>query len=226
MHRKEIDCVVNACDAGREGELIFSYLCELANCKKPKLRLWLSSMTPEAIREAFEHLRSEESMQALESAARCRSEADWLVGINGTRAVTGRMLGNRRKEVASVGRVQTPTLALVCERERLISEFQPVPFWNIIGNFQITQGSYPGLLQRPNFKKQNDDDRSDRFWTETEVQQLLQQLQALQNHTWKVEETTKKTKQSAPRLFDLTSLQRECNQRFGYSAKFTLDKVA
>ena len=225
MHRKEIDCVVNACDAGREGELIFAYLCELAKCKKPKLRLWLSSMTPEAIREAFEHLRSEESMHALEAAARCRSEADWLVGINGTRAVTGRMLGNRRKEVASVGRVQTPTLALVCERERLISEFQPVPFWNILGTFQITRGTYLGLLQRPNFKKQNDDDRSERFWSENEVQQLLQQLQTLQNHTWKVEETTKKTKQSAPRLFDLTSLQRECNQRFGYSAKFTLDKA-
>ncbi len=225
MHKKEINCVINACDAGREGELIFSYLCELANCKKPKLRLWLSSMTPEAIREAFNHLRSEKSMHALESAARCRSEADWLVGINGTRAVTGRMLGSRRKEVASVGRVQTPTLALVYEREKAISEFQPTPFWNIIGNFQITQGVYAGVLQRPNFKKENEDDRIDRFWSEDEVQQLLKQIETFQNDKWEVEENTKKTKQSAPRLFDLTSLQRECNQRFGYSAKFTLDKA-
>lgn len=223
MKREDVEGLINACDAGREGELIFAYLCELAKCNKPKQRLWLSSMTPDSIRDAFDHLRSSESMQSLEEAARCRSEADWLVGINGTRAVTGRMLGSRRNEVASVGRVQTPTISLICEREKAIQSFQPVPFWRISGNFQIKNGIYSGWLQRNSFKKLNDDDRSDRFWTQDEVDHLLAQLKSNQNAPWQVEESTKITKQSAPRLFDLTSLQRECNQRFGYSAKFTLD---
>lgn len=223
MSRKDVDGLINACDAGREGELIFVYLCELANCDKPKQRLWLSSMTPDAIREAFEHLRTSESMQLLESAARCRSEADWLVGINGTRAVTGRMFGSRRGEIASVGRVQTPTLALICEREEAIKTFQPTPFWKISGNFEIKNGLYRGYLQRNAFKKQNDEDRSDRFWDQNELERLLQSLLQQVDTAWHVHDTVKITKQSAPKLFDLTSLQRECNQRFGYSAKFTLD---
>ena len=223
MFREDIDGLINACDAGREGELIFAYLCELAECEKPKQRLWLSSMTPDAIREAFNNLKTSESMRSLEEAARCRSEADWLVGINGTRAVTGRMLGFRRGEIASVGRVQTPTLALICEREHAIRDFTPKSFWKIVGEFKILQGCYKGFLQRSNFKKQNDEDRSDRFWDEAAVKSLLEQLQNRETSTWQVEESVKTTKQSAPRLFDLTSLQRECNQRFGYSAKSTLD---
>lgn len=223
MQRKDVVGLINACDAGREGELIFAYLCELADCGKPKQRLWLSSMTKEAICDAFKNLRSSESMRPLEDAARCRSEADWLVGINGTRAVTGRILGARRKEVASVGRVQTPTLALICEREHAIRDFKPVPFWRIQGEFKIQQGTYKGSLQRNAFKKLSDEDRSDRFWQQTEVDHLFQQLQTLKNDAWEVKETTKISKQSSPRLFDLTALQRECNQRFGYSAKFTLD---
>lgn len=223
MEREDIEGLINACDAGREGELIFAYLCELADCKKPKQRLWLSSMTSDAIRDAFAHLRTEESMRPLESAARCRSEADWLVGINGTRAVTGRMLGFSRREIASVGRVQTPTLALICEREQAIQNFKPISFWRIQAEFRIKEGHYKSWLQRNPFKKLHDEDRSDRFWEQNEAGQLLQSLQTLKNSDWQVQDTTKISKQSAPRLFDLTSLQRECNQRFGYSAKFTLD---
>ena len=223
MERDDIEGLINACDAGREGELIFAYLCELAGCEKPKQRLWLSSMTSDAIREAFAHLRTEESMKPLEEAARCRSEADWLVGINGTRAVTGRMLGTRRGEVASVGRVQTPTLALICEREHAINSFKPVPFWRVSCTFNITQGNYKGWLQRVPFKKEQEEDRSDRFWNKEALDALFAQLQEQQASVWEVQETTKISKQSAPRLFDLTALQRECNQRFGYSAKFTLD---
>ena len=223
MARNDVVGLVNACDAGREGELIFAYLCELADCDKPKQRLWLSSMTADAIREAFQQLRPSEEMQSLEAAARCRSEADWLVGINGTRAVTGRMMGARRKEVASVGRVQTPTLALICEREQAIRDFKPTPFWRLKGTFHIQNGDYVGWLQREGFKKAHDEDRSDRFWDEDEVLRFSETLQTLKNRDWVVEETTKTTKTAAPRLFDLTSLQRECNQRFGFSAKMTLD---
>lgn len=223
MARNDVVGLVNACDAGREGELIFAYLCELADCDKPKQRLWLSSMTADAIREAFQQLRPSEEMQSLEAAARCRSEADWLVGINGTRAVTGRMMGARRKEVASVGRVQTPTLALICEREQSIRDFKPLPFWRLKGTFHIQNGDYVGWLQREGFKKAHDEDRSDRFWDEDEVLRFSETLQTLKNRDWIVEETTKITKTAAPRLFDLTSLQRECNQRFGFSAKMTLD---
>lgn len=222
MKRDDVEGLINACDAGREGELIFAYLCELAKCEKPKQRLWLSSMTPDAIREAFEHLRTGESMGTLEAAARCRAEADWLVGINGTRAVTGRMMG-RRGGIASVGRVQTPTLAIICEREHVIQNFKPIPFWRLSGNFEIKQGTYVGWLQRESFKKEHEDDRSDRFWDLSVVEELLEQLKALPAADWEVEESTKITKVSSPRLFDLTALQRECNQRFGYSAKFTLD---
>ncbi len=225
MRREDIDECINACDAGREGELIFTYLYELSECKKPKKRLWLSSMTPTAIKQAFENLRSDEEMISLQDAARCRAESDWLVGINGTRAVTGRMLGAKRKEVASVGRVQTPTLSLIYEREQIIQNFKPVPFWKIKGSFQITQGTYEGFLQRKSFVKSEKtaEDRSDRFWDLKEVDEIMSALDTSKPLKADVTETTKSTKQSSPRLYDLTTLQREANQRFGFSAKYTLD---
>ncbi|MCZ6675284.1 MAG: toprim domain-containing protein, partial [Verrucomicrobia bacterium] len=111
LNRNDVETVINACDAGREGELIFTYIVELAKCKKPLKRLWLSPMTLNAIRDAFENLREGAEMLPLQHAARCRSESDWLVGINGTRAITKRMFGSRAGQVATVGRVQTPTLA-------------------------------------------------------------------------------------------------------------------
>ena len=225
MWRDDVGEVINACDAGREGELIFSHLYELAGCEKPVKRLWLSSMTDSAIRSAFADLRSHESMDNLRAAAKCRSESDWLVGINGTRAVTGRLIGSKRREVASVGRVQTPTLALVYEREKAIKDFKEVPFWRIKGNFEIKNGVYEGWLQREDFDKKNksDDDRADRFWEEESVKTIADELNKRLNELADVKETTKSTKQSPPKLFDLTTLQRECNQRFGMSAKHTLD---
>lgn len=226
MTNKEVSSFINACDAGREGELIFTYLYELVACNKPQQRLWLSSMTPGAIREAFEHLRTSENMQPLQDAARCRAEADWLVGINGTRAVTGRLFGYKRREVASVGRVQTPTLALICEREAQINNFTPQTFWRVKGQFHITRGTYEAYLQKDPSqvaREMNPHDRSDRFWDLENIQRDVEALNALVGQVAQVTETVKKTRQSSPRLFDLTSLQRECNQRYGYSAKMTLD---
>ena len=222
MARKDVETVINACDAGREGELIFTYLYELAKCKKPVQRLWMQSMTPHAIREAFAHLRKGEEMQPLQDAARSRSEADWLIGINGTRAVTGRMYGNRSRGMpATVGRVQTPTLTLVVERERQIHRFKPRPYWRIIGSFQVKQGNYEGVYEKTIAKKSGDrDDRPDRLWQREEVEKILEE--ARQSGEALLEEKKKRTRQVAPRLYDLTTLQREANGRFGFSAKRTL----
>ena len=163
--RKDITQVINACDAGREGELIFNNLCRLAKNKHPVKRLWLQSMTPQAIRDAFSHLRDESEMRGLADAARSRSESDWLIGINGTRAITKRMFGSRAGNVASVGRVQTPTLAIVYERELEIRNFKPRDYWRVTAKFEIAQGQYEGTYQRPDFKKGSDEhDRADRIW--------------------------------------------------------------
>ena len=140
LARKDLDGVINACDAGREGELIFTYIYEIAKCKLPRQRLWVSSMTPAAISEAFNNLRSQAEMESLQDAARCRSESDWLVGINGTRAITSRMYGARGKNLASVGRVQTPTLSMIVEREHEIQNFKSRPYWKIVAKFQIEGG--------------------------------------------------------------------------------------
>src|SRR5262249_30804764 len=154
---KDVDRVINACDAGREGELIFTYIYQLTKCKKPFERLWMSSMTNEGIQTAFKHLRPAQQMQGLADAARCRSESDWLIGINGTRALTKRMFGSRAGNVASVGRVQTPTLAIVFARELEIRNFKPRGFWRIVGQFEIKEGRYEGAYQRPDFKKSDDE---------------------------------------------------------------------
>ena len=155
MSRKDIDEVVNACDAGREGELIFTYIYEITKCKLPTKRLWVSSMTPASILEAFEHLRTSEQMASLQDAARCRSESDWLVGMNGTRALTIKM-GARGKDTTSVGRVQTPTLAMIVEREREIQKFKPQTFWKITAKFKVENGEYEGVFQKPSFPSTKD----------------------------------------------------------------------
>jgi DNA topoisomerase-3 len=221
MGRKDVSEILNACDAGREGELIFTYIYELAGCKKPFRRLWWSSMTKEAIRGAFTHPRSAEEMRPLGEAARCRSESDWLVGINGTRALTSRM-GRYGGLVASVGRVQTPTLSLLVEREYEIRAFRPRDFWRVLGNFQLASGSYEGIYQQPNFKRNENDehDRADRLWQETQAQRICAEAAAAGFAT--ITEEKKRTTQIAPRLFDLTTLQREANGRFGLPARRTL----
>lgn len=224
MKRDDVKEIINACDAGREGELIFAYIYEIVNSKKPIKRLWMSSMTPESIKEAFSHLRSNEEMIPLQEAARCRSESDWLVGINGTRAVTSRMFGQRSRQVATVGRVQTPTLALVYEREKAIKSFVPQTYWRISAQFGITNGTYEGYYQKPDFKKGEEDiDRIDRIWDKTEAEKILSEVQSAKFA--EVSETQKNSKQAPPLLYDLTSLQREANSRFGTPAGITL-KIA
>ena len=221
LRRKDVETVVNACDAGREGELIFAYIYQLTGAKKPIQRLWMQSMTPKAIRTAFENLREDSEMQPLLAAARCRSEADWLIGINGTRAITKRMYGGRVGNVASVGRVQTPTLTLVYERELKIRNFVPRDYWRIVGEFSVHQGAYEGIYQRPDFKKNDDEhDRVDRLWDKETAERILTEVQAHPKAL--VSEEKKRSKQSAPRFYDLTTLQREANSRYGLPAGKTL----
>src|SRR6476619_3463006 len=155
LARKDIDQVINACDAGREGELIFAYLYQLAKAKLPVKSAWMQTMKTGGIQEAFKNLRNGEQMAGLADAARCRSESDWLIGINGTRAITKRMFGSRAGNVASVGRVQTPTLAIVYERELEIRNFKPRDYWRVTARFEVERGEYEGVYQRPDFKKNN-----------------------------------------------------------------------
>jgi DNA topoisomerase-3 len=221
LARKDVTSVINACDAGREGELIFTYIYQLTKCKKPFKRLWMSSMTDAGIKEAFKHLRTAEQMQGLADAARCRSESDWLIGINGTRALTKRMFGSRAGNVASVGRVQTPTLAIVYSRELEIRNFKPRDFWRITATFGITKGNYEGVYQRPDFKKSDDEhDRVDRLWVKQTAEAIVAACQG--QPVASVTEEKKASTQIAPRLYDLTTLQREANGRYGFPAKRTL----
>ena len=222
--RKDIGEVINACDAGREGELIFTYLTQLSKNKHPVKRLWLQSMTPQAIRDGFQKLRDGSEMKPFADAARCRSESDWLIGINGTRAITKRMFGSRAGNVASVGRVQTPTLAIVHARELEIRNFKPRDYWRVTGKFEIAKGTYEGTYQRPEFKKNDDEhDRVDRLWDRAAAEAVVAACQG--QPMAKVSEEKKSSTQIAPRLYDLTTLQREANGRFGFSAKRTL-KIA
>jgi DNA topoisomerase-3 len=220
--RKDIDQVINACDAGREGELIFAYLYQLTKCKLPVKRAWMQTMTTEGIREAFQHLRDGEKMKGLEAAARCRSESDWLIGINGTRALTKRMFGSRAGNVASVGRVQTPTLAIVYAREQEIRNFKPRDYWRVTATFEVAKGRYEGVYQRPNFKRaENDDhDRIDRIWEKAMADAVLAACQG--QPPARVTEEKKSSTQASPRLYDLTTLQREANNRYGLPARRTL----
>src|SRR5690606_9286007 len=222
LARKDTDQVINACDAGREGELIFAYLYQLAKSKLPVKRAWMQTMTTEGIQGAFKKLCNGEQMKGLEADARCRSESDWLIGINGTRALTKRMFGSRAGNVASVGRVQTPTLAIVYARELEIRNFKPQAFWRITASFEVGQGAYEGVYQKPNFKKDpaREHDRVDRLWEEAAARAVLADCQGQPPAT--VREEKKPSTQTAPRLYDLTTLQREANGRFGLSARRTL----
>jgi DNA topoisomerase-3 len=224
LARKDISEVINACDAGREGELIFTYICQLANVSKklPVKRAWMQTMTADGIRAAFARLRDGSEMAGLADAARCRSESDWLVGINGTRAVTRRMFGSRGGNVASVGRVQTPTLAIVFARELEIRNFTPRDYWRLSARFKITNGDYEGIYQVPNFKKSDADDqlKPERLWDKQAAEAIL--ADCLAAKTAEVRDDKKAATQIAPRLYDLTTLQREANTRFGLPARRTL----
>ena len=201
LGRKDIELVINACDAGREGELIFAYLYQLTKCKLPVKRAWMQTMTSGGIREAFKNLREGSQMAGLADAARCRSESDWLIGINGTRALTKRMFGSRAGNVASVGRVQTPTLAIVFARELEIRNFKPRAFWRVTAAFDVTNGVYEGVYQRPDFKKAEGDehDRIDRIWEKSLAEAVYS---ACQGHPpADVTEEKKASTQASPRLY-------------------------
>ena len=220
IKRKDLADIVNACDAGREGELIFRLIQQYSKSHLPVRRLWLQSMTPQAIRDAFAELRSDAQMLPLADAARCRSEADWLVGINGTRAMTAFNSRDGGFFLTTVGRVQTPTLSVVVEREEQIRKFVSRDYWEVHATFQAEAGTYPGKWFDSGWKKSDDVElRADRIWTEREAQAIAD---AVRGKAASVSEESRPTTQACAPLFDLTSLQREANGRFGFSAKSTL----
>ncbi|MBI3877346.1 MAG: DNA topoisomerase III, partial [Verrucomicrobia bacterium] len=230
IKRKDVDALINACDAGREGELIFRRIVEFTKAKQPIQRLWLQSMTPASIREGFEHLRTDASMRPLNDAAVSRSEADWLVGINGTRAMTAFNSRMGGFFLTTVGRVQTPTLAVVVEREEKIRKFVAKDFWEVHATFAAQAGNYDGRWFDENFSKDKaaaavtgveaNDLRAERIWEQARADAIKAKCDGkpgIVEH-----EDKKPTTQIAPMLYDLTTLQREANQRFGFSASTTL----
>jgi DNA topoisomerase III len=219
MKREDVDLLINACDAGREGELIFRYLLKLSGVKKTVQRLWLQSMTAESIRSAFDHLRSDEEMIPLAQAAVCRSESDWLVGINGTRAMTAFNNKTGGFQLTPVGRVQTPTLAILAEREEKIHQFKPRNYFEVFADFGVKAGNYRGRWFREDFSKDGDEDaRAERIWEKESADAIKERCLG---KTGVANEERKPTTQAPPLLYDLTSLQRDANGR-GFSAKRTL----
>jgi DNA topoisomerase-3 len=226
LERDDIDQVINACDAGREGELIFAYLYESVfgvsptspDAPKPVERLWINSMTKSAIREGFERLRPGDQLEPLEAAARARSEADWLVGMNATRAATIRgraWVGG----VVSLGRVQTPTLAIIVRREREIQAFVPEPYWLVHATFDPR---YQGLWFDPQKAADKDTPTGQETWLR-EAERADEVVNKVDGKTGTVESVERKEQsERAPLLYDLTSLQRDANRRFGFSARRTL----
>lgn len=221
LKRKDVTALVNACDAGREGELIFRLIVQYAKAKQPIKRLWLQSMTPGAIRDGFARLRDDKEMLPLADAARCRSEADWLIGINGTRAMTAFNSKEGGFYLTTVGRVQTPTLSIVVEREEKIKNFVSRDYWEVRAEFVCAAGIYEGRWLDTKFKKDETDPekRAERLWSKAAAESIVAACRGKQGI---VSEESKPTTQMAPALFDLTSLQREANARFGFSAKNTL----
>ncbi len=221
IKRKDVGALINACDAGREGELIFRLIVQYAKAKQPIKRLWLQSMTPGAIRDAFAHLRDDNEMLPLADAARCRSEADWLIGINGTRAMTAFNSKEGGFYLTTVGRVQTPTLSIVVEREEKIKQFVPRDFWEVKAEFVCAAGVYEGRWLDTRFSADPGDPekKAERLWSKAAAESIVA---ACRGKPGNVSEESKPSTSMAPALFDLTSLQREANARFGFSAKNTL----
>ena len=219
---KSRDCseVVNACDAGREGELIFAHCYELAGCRAPVQRLWISSMTDKAIRDGFDRLRPGASMANLEAAARCRTEADWLVGLNATRAMTIRLATGPGGALRSLGRVQTPTLAMLCDREQAIDDFVPQDFWQVKATFARVHPD--GERWEATWTTTGPDGKPlDRLFDKPDAQAIADRTAGKQGVVDQVDRKRKREK--PPQLYDLTSLQREANQRFGFTAERSLE---
>ena len=253
LKRKDVSAIINACDAGREGELIFRYIIQYAKARQPIQRLWLQSMTPAAIRDGFAHLRTDADMLPLADAAACRSESDWLIGINGTRAMTAFNSKTGGFHLTTVGRVQTPTLAILVEREEKIKKFRPRGYSEVHGTFAAQAGEYPGRWFDEKFKKEESElDRTKRLLAglKLDLPDAQERIEAANGSLWEehrqairiwhqeiadtiqkkchdkigvVEVDEKRPSTSAPpQLYDLTTLQREANGRFGFSAKNTL----
>jgi DNA topoisomerase-3 len=223
IKRKDVDLLINACDAGREGELIFRNIARYSKARQPIKRLWLQSMTPTSIRDGFSGLREDQDMLPLADAALSRSEADWLVGINGTRAMTAFNSKSGGFFKTTVGRVQTPTLAIVVEREQRIRNFVPRDYWEVIGTFQAEGGEYTGKWFDEKFvrpEKDGDSElKAERFWEREKADAIRDKCLGKPGV---VTEESKPTTQLSPLLYDLTSLQREANNRLGFSASTTL----
>lgn len=232
MQRSDVDTIVNACDAGREGELIFRLIYEWAGCTKPMKRMWLQSMTATAIVDAFTKMKPGADYDNLSDAARCRTEADWLIGINGSRGVTSlyqRLYG--RSDVMNNGRVQTPTLAILVHREQEIKNFVPKDFWEVQGSFKSAAGPYVGKWLNPKaseVKEKSGDDGSEdaqsagfRVNDQAQAEEIVKKCKGI-NPT-SVQDQMKLGLNAAPKLFDLTTLQREANKKYKFSAKKTLD---
>lgn len=213
-NRPEVEGLVNACDAAREGELIFREIENFVDTGKPVKRLWLQSMTADSIREAFGALRPGTELQGLSDAAYCRAEADWLIGINATRGITRRLKGRRERGVWSAGRVQTPTLALMVHRELKVLAHVPVPFWRLKGRFEVSGHEYEGQ-----FRSARSGTDVDKIWKEDAAKAMEA---GCQKKATSVSEKTSESKRAVPPLHSLTSLQKEANSRFGLSARRTL----
>ncbi len=215
--RKDVDSLVNACDAGREGELIFRYILDIGQIHKPVKRLWMQSMTNDSILDAWNHLRSDEQMRPLADAAKCRSESDWLVGLNATRAFTCFNSRHGGFNITAAGRVQTPTLAILAAREAEIRAFRPTPYFEIHANFSVQAGHYLGKWISPTWAKDeaNPHSRPERIWEQKQADAIVARCEG---KTGVVSEEKKAQSQIAPQLYDLTTLQREAP----FSAKGTL----
>jgi DNA topoisomerase III len=222
IKRKDVTDIINACDAGREGELIFRNIIRASNAKQPIQRLWLQSMTPDAIRKAFSALRSDAEMRPLADAATSRSEADWLVGINSTRALTAFNSRGGGFLKTTAGRVQTPTLAILTEREEKIRAFEPRTYFEVLGDFDVRSGQYRGRWFDEKFdaKKANDEQaKAERIWDQKVAEEIAAKCKGKPGI---IQEEKKAASQLSPLLYDLTSLQRDANGRFGFPAKMTL----
>jgi len=215
--RKDVDRIVNACDAGREGELIFHYIMEIGKINKPTQRLWMQSMTNNAILQAWDKLRDAEQMKALTDAAKCRSESDWLVGLNATRAFTCFNSRHGGFNITAAGRVQTPTLAILADREAEIRAFKSTPYFEVHATFGVSAGEYLGKWIDETWKKDADQplSRPERIWEQATAEAIKQRCEG---KTGSISEEKKKQSQISPQLYDLTTLQREAP----FSAKGTL----
>lgn len=208
INRQDVNRLINACDAGREGELIFRNIVQFLSCRKPHDRLWLSETTPTAIQNAFSNLRTSAEVENLSRAATARSQADWIVGINATRGYT-----SKHNEKLTVGRVQTPTLALIVNRDREIDNFIPEDYWEIEAEFDTGQQNYTGKWFRG---------KTARFGSREEADEIIARL----NHGNSGQITSIRTKEKIeqpPMLFNLTDLQKEANKKYGFTAEQTLN---